>query len=136
MYLVLYKKKNKLYFNTVDKLTEKFTVTNEYFQTVNIGYRNKIASYRFNDWEDFKKIKDELKKYGLRILISKSCEKGSKSINLVIMLMNNPFYAMTLKKEDYSGDDELKLVEINSIDDWHFSEDEFSFESDFYQNIL
>lgn len=136
MYLVLYKKKNKLYFNTVDKLTEKFTVTNEYFQTVNLGYRNKIASYRFNDWEDFKKIKDELKKYGLRILISKSCEKGSKSINLVIMLMNNPFYAMTLKKEDYSGDDELKLVEINSIDDWHFSEDEFSFESDFYQNIL
>lgn len=136
MYLVLYKKKNKLYFNTVDKLTEKFTVTNEYFQTVNLGYRNKIASYRFNDWEDFKKIKDELKKYGLRILISKSCEKGSKSINLVIMLMNNPFYAMTLKKEDYSGDDELKLVEINSIYDWHFSEDEFSFESDFYQNIL
>lgn len=136
MYLVLYKKKNKLYFNTVDKLTEKFTVTNEYFQTVNLGYRNKIASYRFNDWEDFKKIKDELKKYGLRILISKSCEKGSKSINLVIMLMNNPFYAMTLKKEDYSGDDELKLVEINSIDDWHFAEDEFSFESDFYQNIL
>lgn len=136
MYLVLYKKKNKLYFNTVDKLTEKFTVTNEYFQTVNLGYRNKIASYRFNDWEDFKKIKDELKKYGLRILISKSCEKGSKSINLVIMLMNNPFYAMTLKKEDYSGDDELKLIEINSIDDWHFTEDEFSFESDFYQNIL
>lgn len=136
MYLVLYKKKNKLYFNTVDKLTEKFTVTNEYFQTVNLGYRNKIASYRFNDWEDFKKIKDELKKYGLRILISKSCEKGSKSINLVIMLMNNPFYAMTLKKEDYSGDDELKLVEINSINDWHFAEDEFSFESDFYQNIL
>lgn len=136
MYLVLYKKKNKLYFNTVDKLTEKFTVTNEYFQTVNLGYRNKIASYRFNDWEDFKKIKDELKKYGLRILISKSCEKGSKSINLVIMLMNNPFYAMTLKKEDYSGDDELKLIEINSIDDWHFAEDEFSFESDFYQNIL
>jgi hypothetical protein len=41
-----------------------------------------------------------------------------------------------LKKEDYSGDDELKLVEINSIDDWHFAEDEFSFESDFYQNIL
>ncbi len=136
MYLVLYKKKNKLYFNTVDKLTEKFTVTNEYFQTVNLGYRNKIASYKFNDWNDFKKIKDELKKYGLRILISKSCEKGSKSINLVIMLMNNPFYAMTLKKEDYSGDDELKLVEINSIDDWHFAEDEFSFESDFYQNIL
>lgn len=136
MYLVLYKKKNKLYFNTVNKLTEKFTVTNEYFQTVNLGYRNKIASYKFNDWNDFKKIKDELKKYGLRILISKSCEKGSKSINLVIMLMNNPFYAMTLKKEDYSGDDELKLVEINSIDDWHFAEDEFSFESDFYQNIL
>lgn len=136
MYLVLYRKKNKLYFNTVDKLTEKFTVTNEYFQTVNLGYRNKIASYKFNDWNDFKKIKDELKKYGLRILISKSCEKGSKSINLVIMLMNNPFYAMTLKKEDYSGDDELKLVEINSIDDWHFAEDEFSFESDFYQNIL
>jgi hypothetical protein len=136
MYLVLYKKKNKLYFNTVDKLTEKFTVTNEYFQTVNLGYRNKIASYKFNDWNDFKKIKDELKKYGLRILISKSCEKGSKSINLVIMLMNNPFYAMTLKKEDYSGDDELKLIEINSIDDWHFAEDEFSFESDFYQNIL
>ena len=136
MYLVLYKKKNKLYFNTVDKLTEKFTVTNEYFETVNLGYRNKIASYKFNDWNDFKKIKDELKKYGLRILISKSCEKGSKSINLVIMLMNNPFYAMTLKKEDYSGDDELKLIEINSIDDWHFAEDEFSFESDFYQNIL
>ncbi len=136
MYLVLYRKKNKLYFNTVDKLTEKFTVTNEYFQTVNLGYRNKIASYKFNDWNDFKKIKNELKKYGLRILISKSCEKGSKSINLVIMLMNNPFYAMTLKKEDYSGDDELKLVEINSIDDWHFAEDEFSFESDFYQNIL
>lgn len=136
MYLVLYKKKNKLYFNTVDKLTEKFTVTNEYFETVNLGYRNKIASYKFNDWNDFKKIKDELKKYGLRILISKSCGKGSKSINLVIMLMNNPFYAMTLKKEDYSGDDELKLIEINSIDDWHFAEDEFSFESDFYQNIL
>ena len=45
MFLVIYKKGNKLYFNTVKRLTEKFTVTNEKFETVKLGYNNKIRSF-------------------------------------------------------------------------------------------
>ena len=105
MFLVIYKKGNKLYFNTVKRLTEKFTVTNEKFETVKLGYNNKIRSFKFDGWEDFKRIREELRKYSLRMYVACVRYPNKREIKLVLELMKNPFYNIMI--EEYINTIEL-----------------------------
>ena len=115
MYLVIYKKGKKLYFNTVKKLTERFLITNQNFETVKLGYRNKIASYKFDGWEDFKKVKEELKKYGLRMYVAEVKSSTNTMIKFVCELMGNAFYNMAVKDTEETneipeGDEGIRIV--------------------------
>lgn len=141
MYLILYKRKNKLYFNYAQKLTDRFTVTNEKFETVKLGYKDKIKSYKFNSWDDFKLIRDELKQYGLRMYIAEVKLTDKTQIKLVIELMNNPLYVIVLVENEAQNDDiidgetGIRVVELFDKSDWDYAQEQFCFESDFFTNL-
>lgn len=141
MYLVIYKKGKKLYFNTVKKLTERFLITNQNFETVKLGYKNKIASYKFDSWEHFKKVKEELKKYGLRMYVAEVKSPTNTMIKFVCELMGNAFYNMAVKDTEETneipeGDEGIRIVELWDKTDWDYAQEQFGFESDFWQNIF
>lgn len=141
MFLVIYKKGNKLYFNTVKRLTEKFTVTNEKFETVKLGYNNKIRSFKFDGWEDFKRIREELRKYSLRMYVACVRYPNKREIKLVLELMKNPFYNIMIEEceavnpDIEGGNTGIKVIELWDESDWKFAEKEFNFSSDFYKNL-
>lgn len=141
MFLVIYKKGNKLYFNTVKRLTEKFTVTNEKFETVKLGYNNKIRSFKFDGWEDFKRIREELRKYSLRMYVACVRYPNKREIKLVLELMKNPFYNIMIEEceavnpDIEEGNSGIKVIELWDESDWEFAEKEFNFSSDFYKNL-
>lgn len=141
MFLVIYKKGNKLYFNTVKRLTEKFTVTNEKFETVKLGYNNKIRSFKFDGWEDFKRIREELRKYSLRMYVACVRYPNKREIKLVLELMKNPFYNIMIEEceavnpDIEEGNMGIKVIELWDESDWKFAEKEFNFSSDFYKNL-
>lgn len=141
MFLVIYKKGNKLYFNTVKRLMEKFTVTNEKFETVKLGYNNKIRSFKFDGWEDFKRIREELRKYSLRMYVACVRYPNKREIKLVLELMKNPFYNIMIEEceavnpDIEEGNPGIKVIELWNESDWKFAEKEFNFSSDFYKNL-
>lgn len=141
MFLVIYKKGNKLYFNTVKRLMEKFTVTNEKFETVKLGYNNKIRSFKFDGWEDFKRIREELRKYSLRMYVACVRYPNKREIKLVLELMKNPFYNIMIEEceavnpDIEEGNMGIKVIELWDESDWKFAEKEFNFSSDFYKNL-
>lgn len=136
MFLVIYQRKNKLYFSTVNKLTDKLTVTNEKMETVKLGYRNKIRSYAFNGWDDFKKIYPELKeRFALRILFLENRFKEKTQVKFTVMLLNNPFMDVVIKEFDEDNgvpNDEVasKAIEVFDVSDVHLAEQEFRFNAD------
>lgn len=141
MFLIIYKRGSKRYFNLSKKLTDSFTVTNEKMETVKLGYKQKMRSYRFDGWEDFKKIRDELRSlYGLRMFVAEVKLPDKTHIKLVIELMNNPLYSLVLKETEEKnevpeGDTGIRLVELFEPSDWNYAKDEFKFESDFINNL-
>ena len=140
MYLAIYRKNNKLYFNTVKKLTETFYITNQNFDTVKLGYKNKIESYKFNNWDDFKKIKENLKKYGLRLYVAEVKSKTNTMIKFVCELMGNAFYNMAVKdteeENDVDDNGSVRVVELWDKTDWDYAEEQFNFSDDFWKNIF
>jgi uncharacterized protein (DUF2164 family) len=140
MYLAIYRKNNKLYFNTVKKLTETFYITNQNFDTVKLGYKNKIESYKFNNWDDFKKIKENLKKYGLRLYVAEVKSKTNTMIKFVCELMGNAFYNMAVKdteeENDVDDNGSVRVVELWDKTDWEYAEEQFNFSDDFWKNIF
>ena len=143
MFLCIYKRGKKYYFNTVKKLTESFTVINDKMEVVKLGYKQKIASYVFNDWDDFKKIKKYLQaNFGLRVFVAQIRTADKTFEKLIIELMKNPFYQLVLaEKEDCNEvtDDEfgnVRIYEIFNFTDWQQAQKEFEFVSDFYKNIF
>lgn len=142
MFLAIYKRGNKYYFNFVKKLTERFTVTNEKFETVKLGYRQKIESYPFNGWGDFRAVKKILlEKYSLRMYIAEVRFSDKTQIKLVLEMMNNPFYSLVLKETQeenadvIDGDSGIRVVELWDKTDWDYAQEQFKFESDFWCNL-
>ena len=143
MFLCIYKRGKKYYFQAVKKITESFTVVNENMEAVKLGYKQKVASFAFNGWDDFKKIKQYLRlNFRLRIFVAQ-VEAADKTFEKVIIeLMKNPFYSLVIAEkeeqnevaEDDTGN--VRLYEINDFGDWMAAQKEFEFESDFYKNIL
>lgn len=143
MFLCIYKRKNKYYYQTVKKVTESFTVVNENMEAVKLGYKQKIASFAFNGWGDFKRIKHYLQvNYGLRLFVLQIKEANRTFEKLLIELMHNPFYQLVLaekeEKNEVSEEDtaNVKAIEIWGFADWQTAQKEFGFVSDFYKNIL
>ena len=135
MYLCLYKKGKKYYFNVVKKLTEKFAITNQDMESVVLGYKQKFKSFVFNGWEDFKRIKPELKNYGLRMYIAEVKAKDKTFYKLIIELMKNPLYQMLLAEKEETNDvadenGDIRLIELFDRTDWEYAEKEFNFKSD------
>lgn len=112
-------------------------------EAVKLGYKHKIASYAFNDWDDFKKIKRYLQaNFGLRIFVAQIRTADKTFEKLIIELMKNPFYQLVLaEKEDLNevSDSEfgnVRIYEIFDFADWQQAQKEFEFISDFYKNIF
>lgn len=99
MYLAIYRKKKKMYFNVVKSLSEVIHITNENMETVTLTHRDKIASYRFRGWNDLKKLRSTLLKWGLRYIILKNEFHEVTQVKLVIMLMNNPLIDVVIGEE-------------------------------------
>lgn len=142
MYLCLYKKGKKYYFNVVKKLTERFSITNQSMDTVILGYKQKFKSFTFNGWDDFKRIKSELKKYGLRMYIAEVKAVDKTFVKLIIELMNNPLYQIVLaEREEINevSDDEsgnVRLIELFKSEDWDYAESEFNFTSEAKKDVF
>lgn len=143
MFLCIYRRGKKYYSQCVKKLTESFTVVNEHMEAVKLGYKQKIASFAFNGWEDFKRIKKYLQvNFGLKIFILQIRAADKTFEKLFIELMKNPFYELILaekeeKNEVYEEESaNCKAYLIENYSDWKAAQKEFEFESDFYKNIL
>lgn len=142
MYLCLYRKGKKYYFNLSKKLTEKFSVTNQNMDTVILGYKQKFKSFVFNGWDDFKRIKSELKKYGLRMYVAEVKASDKTFVKLIIELMNNPLYQIVLAEREETNevsDDEtgnVRLIELFKADDWDYAEKEFNFTSEAKKDVF
>lgn len=141
MYLCIYKRNNKLYFNVNKKLTEKFCVTNEKMETVKLGYNNKIKSWRLNSMADFKLIIGELKQYGLRMLIMQNAFRKVTQVKFTCLLLNNPFYDIVLDEKNIESDIpenevETQAIELKTKEDWELAEEKFDFQSDFVDNVF
>jgi hypothetical protein len=136
MYLCIYKKKNKLYFSTVNKLTEKVAFTNPEFQSVIVGYKQKIDSYKINSLDDLARIMPELKaKYAGRIYILENKYQDKTQIKVVIFLLGNPFYELGLFEREEANDVEegkcsTRTIQIENNGDWLQAENEFDFKAD------
>ena len=143
MYLCIYKRGKKYYFQAVKKITESFTVINEKMEAVKLGYKQKVESFAFNGWEDFKRIKHYLQvNYGLRMFVAEVRSADKTFQKLIIELMKNPFYTMMLAERDEQNEvteDEtgnVRIMELFSMADWNEAQKEFGFVSDFYKNIF
>ncbi len=143
MYLCIYKEKNKLYFSTVNKLTEKIAFTNPEFQSVIVGYKQKIDSYKINSLGDLARIMPELKaKYAGRIYILENKYSDKTQIKVVIFLLGNPFYELGLFEREEANDVEegkcsTRTIQIESNEDWTQAENEFDFKADIgYYDIV
>ena len=143
MYLCIYKRGKKYYFQAVKKLTESFTVVNANMEAIKLGYKQKIASFAFNGWEDFKRIKRYLQlNYGLRMFVADIKAADKTYQKFIVELMHNPFYELMLAEraetndvaEDETGN--VRLMELFTIADWNMAQKEFGFMSDFYKNIF
>lgn len=142
LYLCIYRKKKKLYFATVRKLSDRIAITNQDFETVVLGNKNKIQSWCFNSLEDLNRIFPELKeKYAGKIYVIENRYKDMTQIKVVVFLLNNPLWEVGIheKKEENEveeGKCSTRTIEINNIDDWRMAEKEFDFQSNFIYDIL
>lgn len=112
-------------------------------EAVKLGYKQKVESYAFNGWEDFKKLKHYLRvNYGLRMFVADIKAADKTYQKFIIELMKNPFYELMLAerpeaneiKEDETGN--VRLIELFGFSEWLEAQKEFGFESDFYKNIF
>ena len=143
MYLVIYGIGDKRYFGFIKRLDEKISMTNENFETVVLSKKQKIKSYKFDSFKDFKRVIPELKKYGFRMYIVRTFDMEDKKerIKFFAELMRNPFYNMIIEERDidFSSDfseNKDKIIELFSPEDWYLAEKEFNFKSDFVKNIF
>lgn len=142
-YLVIYRKNNKLYHAVVDKLTEKISVTNENFETVTLGYKNKWLSFSINDNESFfNAVKILFKRNLANIYIVKNSFSDCTQIKCTVFLLSNPFWdSVIVEKPEVNelvpeGEVDTKTIVIVDRSDWEYAEKEFDFKSDFVDNIL
>lgn len=141
MFLVIYGIENKRYFGFAKKLSDKMIMTNENFETVVLGPKQKIKSFKFNDFNDFKRVRPELLKYGFRMYIVKTNDVKDKKVRIKFFaeLMRNPFYNLIIEEKELENvpeDKEPKIVELKSRKDWELAEAELGFKSDFVNNIF
>ena len=142
MYLCIYKRKNKLYFATVKKLTDKIAITNQDFKTVVLGYKNKIQSYVLKGVDDLKRILPELReKYACNLYILENKYSDKTQIKLVIFLLGNPFWEVALCDKEQANDVEegkcaTKTIQIETVEDVKQAEEEFDFKNEFVYDIL
>ena len=143
MYLVIYGIGDKRYFGFLKKIDEKLTMTNEKFETVVLSKKQKIKSYKFDSFADFKRVIPELKKYGFRMYVVRTIDIKDKkeSIKFFAELMRNPFYNLIIEERELKeipefNEEENKIIELKTVDDWYLAEKEFDFKSDFVKNIF
>ena len=142
MYLCIYKRKNKLYFATVKKLTDRIAITNQDFKTVVLGYKNKIQSYVLNGVDDLKRILPDLRgKYACNLYILENKYSDKTQIKLVIFLLGNPFWEVALCDKEQTNDVEegkcaTKTIQIETVEDVKQAEEEFDFKNEFVYDIL
>ena len=143
MYLAIYAIGNKRYFGFLKKLSDKITMTNENFETVVLTKKERIKSYKFDSFADFKRVIPEIKQYGFRMYVVRTIDiKDEKeSIKFFAELMRNPFYNLIIEERELKelplfDDDKSKIIELKAIDDWYLAEKEFDFKSDFVKNIF
>ena len=141
MFLVIYGIGNKRYFGFVKKLSDKITVTNENFETVILGPKQKIKSFKFDGFNDFKRVRPELLKYGFRMYVVKTNDIEDKKIRIKFFaeLMRNPFYNLIIEEKELESvpeENEPKIIELKSRKDWELAEAELGFKSDFVNSIF
>jgi len=141
-YLCIYKKKNKLYFATVKRLSDRIGITNQDFQTVVLGYRQKIRSFPLNVTGDLIRFYPELKRdYAGKIYIIENRFKEKTQIKMVMFLLNNPFWEVALHEREEENDVEegkcsTKSIEIETKEDIELAEKEFDFSDEFVYNFV
>ena len=143
MYLAIYAIGNKRYFGFLKKLSDKITMTNENFETVALTKKERIKSYKFDSFADFKRVIPELKQYGFRMYVIRTIDIKDKkeSIKFFAELMRNPFYNLIIEERGLKeipefNEETSKIIELKTIDDWYLAEKEFDFKSDFVKNIF
>lgn len=141
--LVIYKKNDKYYFDVVSNLRATSEFFNEKFEPVKVGYKDKFAHFQFNNWEDFRRIRDYLRvNFGLRMFVLNVKAKDKTYQKFFVELMRTPLYsAMLAEREEVNevSEDEkanIQVYEISSRYDWKEAEKEFGFESDFVNEIF
>lgn len=141
--LVIYKKNDKYYFDIVSNLRAKSKFFNEKFEPIELTYADKFAHFMFNNWEDFRRIRDYLRvNFGLRMFVMNIKAKDKTYQKFFMELMNAPLYHIMLaerEEENEVSEDEqanVQLYEISSRKDWEDAEKEFGFESDFINEIF
>lgn len=144
MFLVIYGIGNKRYFGFVKKLSDKMTMTNENFETVVLGPKQKLHSYKFDGFNDFKRVRPELFKYGFRMYVVKTNDIEDKKVRIKFFaeLMRNPFYNLIIEEKELEElpenieENEPKIVELKSRKDWELAEAELGFKSGFVNSIF
>lgn len=142
LYLCIYKKKNKLYFATTRKLTDRIAITNQNFETVVLGHKNKIQSYVLNGVDDLKRILPELiQKYACNMYILENKYSDKTQIKFVIFLLGNPFWEVALFDKEQTNDVEegkcsTRTIQIETVEDVKQAEEEFDFTDYFVYDIL
>ena len=142
MFLCIYKKNDKLFHNFQEKLSEPFKVVTEDFKHYSLTSKHRVEFFKLANWADFWKIKEQLEKYKLRIMVTCVRHPDKTDIGLNVFLLDNPVRSILLESQDKpnpeieEGDCLPSLYEIWGYQDFLDAEKEFNFTSDIKDEIF
>lgn len=141
MFLCIYKCKDKMFAHFQKKLSERPVFGTEDFKQIKVSSKDRVEYFKLNSWADFWGIRENLKKYKFKMLVSKAKYTDRTEIGLIVMLLNNPLRRVLLdiKQENNDiSDDEFhpSLYEIRTFEDWLDCEREYDFASDIKDEIF
>lgn len=141
MWLVIFEKDGKRWFNFQEKLSDPFRVFNDAFETYKLTSKQRIAKFRIDRWTDFYKYLPVLRKYKLQMFVSKNVYHTHTEIGFHIMLLNNSVRNIMLckqpEKDENLKDDERQttIYMTDNLKMFEEAEKEFSFSSDI-KNVI
>jgi len=141
MKLFIYQKKDFLYSIFSEKKKSIIKILNEDLKIVKLYKRNIIDEITINSFEDLREKKDYLSKYKFKIYVIEQKKEECTEIILRLDILNNPFYtALICKKEEKNKIEEnkvpVRIINVETLEDWQESEKNFGFKCDFAEKIF
>lgn len=138
MYLIIYKKKDKYYFQTADNINKTYKAIHD-FEEIKLTKKYKIASFKIGSLNGLWNLRKNLKEFGFMVYIMEVREKDKTYILGNIDLMNNPLFTAKLCEKDEENDIEetqRRYQLITEIKDYEEVQKSFNFNHRFGFDLM